>query len=179
MLKIYLTDLAAYNNGYLIGKWVDLPLEQNELNKEVQQILTDGSTACGYGETHEEWFITDYEWEDVKLFDMDEYANLEELNKKIQLLQELDPSQLKAVRFLLFEGITTDVVEAIEKADDVIVYEDTTILDRAYELLEECYDVEKLPSIIQNNIDYDGIARGLEMDGTYVVLDDDVFEYAG
>lgn len=25
MLKIYLTDLSAYNKGYLFGEWISLP----------------------------------------------------------------------------------------------------------------------------------------------------------
>lgn len=31
MLEIFITDLCAYNNGFLIGKWITLPLSGNEL----------------------------------------------------------------------------------------------------------------------------------------------------
>ena len=63
MLKVYITDLAAYNSGYLIGEWVTLPIEREELTNGIQQILQLGCVDCGNSETHEEWFITDYDWE--------------------------------------------------------------------------------------------------------------------
>ena len=45
--------------------------------------------------------------------------------------------------------------------------------------MQECYEVDKLPPIIANNIDYKGIARELDYDGTYWEIDGDVFEYVG
>ena len=36
MCSIYLTDLAAYNNGYLVGEWLELPLSSNELEQAVK-----------------------------------------------------------------------------------------------------------------------------------------------
>ena len=27
-MKIYLTDLKAYNSGHLVGEWINLPIEQ-------------------------------------------------------------------------------------------------------------------------------------------------------
>lgn len=34
MMKIYLTNLGKYNEGQLVGEWVELPVSQEEL-KEV------------------------------------------------------------------------------------------------------------------------------------------------
>jgi hypothetical protein len=33
--------------------------------------------------------------------------------------------------------------------------------------------------LIINHIDYDGIARDLELDGNYTVIENDVYEYHG
>ena len=30
-MKIYLTDLKAYNSGHLVGEWINLPIEEIEL----------------------------------------------------------------------------------------------------------------------------------------------------
>lgn len=55
--KIYLTDLSSYNNGKLIGKWVVLPLSNEELSNEIKEVLSMDND----GDIHEEYFITDYE----------------------------------------------------------------------------------------------------------------------
>jgi len=49
----------------------------------------------------------------------------------------------------------------------------------AYDLLQECYELDKLPPLIVNNIDYEGVARELDYDGTYWEVEGDVFEYCG
>lgn len=38
MLKIYLTNLGKYNEGYLIGEWVTLPVDDDELEEVKQRI---------------------------------------------------------------------------------------------------------------------------------------------
>ena len=183
MLKVYITDLAAYNKGFLIGEWVTLPIEEIELDLVLNKVLRGGEAICAmeYGyELHEEMFISDYEWEDgIELFEVEEYSNIVELNKNTEPLQGLSIQELKAVRFILDEGITSDVNDAIKELDDVIVYEDTTMVDLAYSILEDCYEVYKLPSIIANHIDYNEVARTLEYESRYTKVNDDIFEYIG
>lgn len=178
MLKIYLTDLQAYNEVFLVGKWINLPLTGFELSQAISEVLTKGESICGT-DNHEEYFITDYEWGDLDLYPIDEYENIHELNSNMELLSELDTHKLKAVAFLLSEGITVDLEDAIERSEDVIVHQDQNLEDVAYELLEECYGVHNLEPLIANNIDYEGVARELEYDGTYWEIGDDVFEYIG
>ena len=49
-VKIYLTNLAQYNAGRLVGKWLELPVSEEELARELQAVLG----------RNEEYFITDY-----------------------------------------------------------------------------------------------------------------------
>ena len=51
------------------------------------------------------------------------------------------------------------------------------ISDVVYELLNDYYELSQLPSLIINHIDYDGIARDLELDGNYTVINNHVYEY--
>jgi hypothetical protein len=181
MLSIFTTDLAAYNKGFLYGDWFTLPVSDDELSKEIDKVLKGGEAICAieYGyELHEEYFITDWEWEDVELFEISEYTNLFKLNQQLQQLQDLQQHQLKSISFLLSEGIASDIDDAIEKSDDVIVYENTTMEQLAFDLMGELYGIDyKLPSIIANNIDYNGIARELEYEGRYFCIGDDIYEY--
>ena len=179
MLKLFITDLSAYNNGFLVGEWVTLPLSGKELYLAIQQVLSEGEYLCQSDVTHEEIFITDYEWVGLELFNVGEYDSPWDVNDDVGKVSDLTPLQQKAVAFLLGEQLTYEVDDAIAKADDVIIHENQSLEDVAYELMQECYEVDKLPPIIANNIDYEGIAKDLEYDGTYWEIDGDVFEYVG
>lgn len=52
-ISIYLTNLGKYNEGCLIGEWVNLPITNEELEEVKERI--------GINEYYEEWFIADYE----------------------------------------------------------------------------------------------------------------------
>ncbi len=177
MLKIYITDLEAYNNGALVGKWVELPLSKEEIDNELQEVLDKGKAVVN-GYNHEEYFITDYEWEDGAIFEVDEYSNLDNLNERVEQLEELDHDQLKAVQFLLDEQLAKDITEAIEKIDDVIIHQEQSMSDIAYNLIEECYNTDDIPSILLNHIDYEAIGSDLLLDGSYFIgTDGDIIEY--
>ena len=178
MLQVYLTDLAAYNAGSLVGRWVQLPLDTFELSQAISEVLTEGEYAIGE-EDHEEYFITDYEWDDIDIKEIDEYENLYELNGELKLLSDLSKEKLKAVKFLLDEGITSDIGDAISRADDVTIYHNYCMEDVAYDFIDSTYNLKDLPELIANNIDYDGIARDLEQDGTYWEIGGNVYEYIG
>ena len=46
MLKVYITDLSAYNQGFLEGKWVDLSISEEELSNEIKEVLENGAKVC-------------------------------------------------------------------------------------------------------------------------------------
>ena len=54
MLQVYLTDLAAYNAGSLVGRWIQLPLDTFSLSQAIAEVLTEGEYAVD-GEDHEEY----------------------------------------------------------------------------------------------------------------------------
>lgn len=147
-MEIFITDLAAYNNGYLIGEWVSLPMNQDDLKAKINEILTIGAEACGDNE-HEEIFLTDYECDYLEI---GEYDNIFKLNEIAEQADGLNDHELKMVRFLLRNGLVKDFEEALEKYEDVIIHEDSTMEDVAYGFLNECYNLNDLPSIIANNI---------------------------
>lgn len=175
-MKIYLTDLKAYNSGHLVGEWINLPIEEIELKDKIEAILIKGSYICGYNETHEEYFITDWECE---FFDIKEYDNPYELNKKAFKIEELDSEDKSKMGFLLDNNLASNLDDAIEKYQNVIIYKTTTMKEVAKEYIEEHFELDNLPSIIRNNIDYNEIAKELNMNGNYFIVNDSVFEYIG
>lgn len=178
MINIFITDLSAYNHGNLVGRWINLPLSSFELSQALSEVLTEGEHITSES-NHEEYFITDYEWSNIDIKDVDEYDNIYDLNAEVLLLSALDSDKLKAVKFLLDEGITIDIEDAISRAEDVTIHQKQSMEDVAVELIESCYNLKDIPDLIVNNIDYDGIARDLEHDGTYWDINGDVYEYIG
>lgn len=176
MLNIFLTDLVAYNNGYLVGEWLILPLEQEELKANIKEILAKGEEVCG-DKFHEEWFITDWEWEDISIFPVEEYENIYALNEKIKLIEEsIEPYQYKIVKVLLDKGFVDTLENAIEKIDDVIVYENSSMTDIAEQYIEEYTDLNGYHPLIVSHIDYEGIGRDLELEGNFFKENSDIFQ---
>ena len=172
-MEIYITDLAAYNNGHLIGEWVSLPMDEDDLKTKIDEILAIGVQACE-DDDHEEIFITDYECD---FMNIGEYDNPFKLNEIAEQIDGLNDHEIKMVKFLLQNGLVKDFEEALEKYEDVIIHENSTMEDVAYEFVNECYNLDSLPSIISNNIDYQSIARDMEIDGNYFEQDGDIYEY--
>ncbi len=154
-IKIYVADLAEYNNGNLVGKWITLP--NDNLWSEVQEML--GS--------NEEWAIHDYE----APFSISEYADLDELNTIAEQYQELDVQEIKKINYLMdYQGET--MAKALEHQEDVHIYEQTTYLELAYDQVDEGLFGE-VPDHLVNYLDYEMIARDLECD--YVQINNDLY----
>jgi hypothetical protein len=165
-MKVFLTDLAAYNNGELVGKWLELPMSEDELQNSIKEVLKDG----------EEYFITDYECDYMRV---EEYSNIQELNEIAEQMSELDEDEIKIVNFLMTYGYAGNLDEALENIENVRIYEDMTMEDIAEQYIEECYNLDDMPSIIANNIDYKSIAVDMEIEGNYQKIDSDIYEYIG
>ena len=171
MLKIYISNLAAYNSGRLIGEWIDLPC--SDLADAIQAVLLEGQRVCGDVLPHEEFFITDFEWDDdgmSKAYSVSEYSDPNKLNKVAEELSKLDEFERLQVQFLLYEGYEFEY--AIENYSDVTIfdYRSSTSFKDVYELLAEdlvdegCFG--EIPANLTYYIDYSAIGRDLSMDYT-------------
>ncbi|MDP2077341.1 MAG: antirestriction protein ArdA [Sulfuricurvum sp.] len=171
MLKIYVSDLAAYNSGRLIGEWIDLPC--SDIADSIQAVLLEGQRVCKDALPHEEFFITDFEWEDTgmgKACSVSEYSDPYKLNQIAEELSALDEFERLQVQFLLYEGYEFEY--ALQNHDDVTIYDyrSSTSFKDVYELLAEdlvdegCFG--DIPSNLTYYIDYSAIGRDLSMDYT-------------
>lgn len=140
-LKIYLTNLGKYNEGELVGEWVELPVDEDELEEVFKRIgISDEPDADG--RIYEEYFITDYE-SDIDGLTVDEYESLDRLNEIAEAIENLDDWDLQ---------IFKNAVEAgYEDADDIENFDP----DR-YRLYEGVYDDESLGEYIIDEL-YGGV----------------------
>ena len=90
-MQIYLTNLSQYNNGFLIGEWLELPCSTDELHDALSRVLGQ----------NKEYFITDT---DGIPFEVSEYDDLYGLNEKLEQYEALDDHEHLCVAFLLSEG---------------------------------------------------------------------------
>lgn len=152
MIKVFITNLAKYNEGYLIGDWITLPLPPEELDESIEEILMDD----------EEYFITDYETE--LPMDIGEYTCVYNLNELAEQLDYLNDHDLKKVKALLEWGAYRDLEDAIDNVDNYILYEDIDDeRDLAWYVLGELYP--DVPDNIKSYIDTKRFGRDLAMDG--------------
>lgn len=168
MMNIYLTNLGKYNEGQLVGEWVELPVSEEELEKVMQRI--------GINAQYEEWFITDYET-DVPGLEIGEYDNVEELNAQAEQLEDMGDYEAKAMSAMLEDGYSFD--DAIEnvQAGNYRIYSDChDMTDIAYEVVEECGYLNNVPENVARYFDYEAFGRDLGIEGTFYFEDDDAVE---
>ena len=158
MLKIYLTNLGKYNEGCLIGEWVSLPVDDDELEEIKKRI--------GINQYYEEMFITDYE-SDIDGVKVHEYDNIKALNELAEALEELDENEIEIVSALLSEGYSIN--EAIEKKDDCYIYFDCNDMeDVAMACCEECGTLEAIPEDLRCYFDFAAFGRDMEYSSHFV-----------
>ena len=148
-VRIYLTNLAQYNAGRLIGQWLDLPLSEEELDTALKKVL--GSD--------EEYFITDFEAD----FRIEEFENLTELNEFVENLEELNEHDQEKVIYLI-NCIGYKRPDALERFEDVIYYQGMTLEEVAEEIVEDGM-LGKLSDTVKGYLDFEKIARDLSFDG--------------
>lgn len=161
-MKIYLTNLGKYNEGELVGEWVELPALEEELEKVFERI--------GINEEYEEYFITDYECD---LYEVGEYENIDKLNDIAERIKELDEEGSKVVKALI-QKLDYTLDEAIDKVNsgDYMIYNNCeNMTDVAYQVVEECGYLENVPDNVARYFDYESFGRELGIGGNYIFLD--------
>lgn len=163
MMRIYLTNLGKYNEGELVGEWVDLPIEKENLQEVFKRIGIDGKQ-------YEEYFITDYECD---FYEIREYESISILNEIAEKLDNLDDEQEQVVKVLMSE-CGYDLDDAIEKAEsgDYRIYSNCdNMTDVAYIVIEECGYLDNAPEFLSRYFDYEAYGRDLGIEGSFHFLD--------
>lgn len=160
-IKVFVTNLGKYNEGELIGEWLDLPATDDEIDELLSRI--------GINSQYEEYFISDYET-DIAGLAIDEYDSLSEVNDYAAQLVSLDEEEIMCVEAMLENG--SSIEEALDGYQDCIIWRDCRdMTDIAYEVVEESGLLDSMPENLRNYFDYEALGRDLEYEGRYVFLD--------
>jgi len=176
-MRVYITDLEAYNNGHLVGEWYTLPMSSDELAEAIENELYKGKQICESDHHHEEYFITDYECDYMKI---DEYADLERLNVIAEDMDRLDEHEQTAVKLLLENYVVSDIEEAIENIDNIHCTGETKMEDVAYNYIEETGALKDMPESLQFYFDYESLGKDMEINGSFYTDENgNIWEYIG
>ena len=159
-LKIYLTNLGKYNEGELIGEWVDLPVSDEELQEVFKRIGISDQPDPETGSIYEEYFITDYESE-VPGISVGEYDSISDLNELAETIDQFDEWDLKIFKNACEAGFIDE--SDIDNFDPsrFILYNDVyTPQDLGYALVEQYGDIEDIGSdMLEQCFDMEAFGR--------------------
>ena len=173
--RIYIANLGKYNEGKLVGGWIDLPFSEDELNELFVEIGLgeydeDGEYVHGKevnGVVYEEYAIHDYET-DIENYKIGEYEDLEELNELFQRVQDLDNYERDKL-YACIEATGYKLEQCLELVEDesVDLYGDCdTLADLAEQFFNDGYYGE-CSKELSNHIDFESLGRDLRFDNYY------------
>lgn len=163
MLKIAITNLGKYNEGYLIYEWLKLPFYDEEDFDEVLEKI-------GINEEYEEFFISDYE-SDFEGLKVEEYEDIKELNYKMQDIARLNNYDLEKFKAMIEWIGFEEAFEELNNIDDFNFYEgihsDYDIGYAYFDILG--YDTQENQMLVRY-FDYEAFGRDirLESNGDFV-----------
>ena len=170
-MRVYITDLEAYNNGHLVGAWYELPMNEDLLAEGIENELQKGKNICNSAHYHEEYFITDYECDYMKI---DEYDSLTKLNEIAQKMNSLEMQERTAVKLMLENYIVNSIDEAIKNIDNMVCTGEENMEDIAYNYIEESGALQGMPESLQGYFDYEALGRDMEIEGSYFRDDENI-----
>lgn len=148
--RIYVACLAAYNNGYLHGAWIDAAQDAWAIYDEVQVMLRASPVAGA-----EEWAIHDYEgFGGVRV---EEYDSFDRVSALASFIVEHG-----AIGAALLDHYSGDLEEAQEALSDRYMGEHASLADYLQEMTEE---TTAIPPQLQYYIDWQAMARDAEING--------------
>ena len=144
----FLTNLSDYNNGTMTGRWVSFPMTEKELAKALESV--------GIDDEHE-YFFTDWDCEiDCEFGEFENILAVNELARELEEVEDID--HLEAY----IEATGYELKEAIENYESSTFYPNMELIDIAYEIVNDCYN---LPEFALTYFDYEAFARDLSFDG--------------
>ena len=163
----FLTNLGRYNEGVLVGEWVQFPTTAEELRRVFERIGI--GSKDDFGQSYEEWFITDYDCYVDGLYDkLGEYENLDELNYLASKLNEMSQDEYERFQAVLrmgeHAGSLQEIINLTENLDCYDVSPDIHDHDDLGRYYIEELDAMQVPEHLRNYIDYAAYGRDIALE---------------
>jgi antirestriction protein len=153
--KIYVADLAAYTNGKLHGVWINALSELDEMFDSIKDMLKTSPERYA-----EEYAIHDYEGFDG--CSLSEYQSIESVRKIAMFLDENPDLGVELLSYF-----NNDIKQAKNATLDNYQGCYDSLADYAQAITE---DSTSIPSYLNYYIDYERMARDIEMSGEIFMI---------
>lgn len=148
-IRIYVADSAAYNAGRLHGKWIDATLDVDGIHDQINDILRSSPEPDA-----EEFAIHDYEG--FGQGGVSEYEGIESVHAKAVFIEEHGDLGVELISHFCGD------LEDASKAPENYCGEYRSLEDYAE---EQTASTTEIPEHLVCYIDYDAMARDIEMNG--------------
>lgn len=169
LVRVFLTNLGKYNEGELVGKYVDI--DENSTMDDFEEDFKD--TEIGIYEEYEEYdeyFITDYE----SPFEIGKYENLQSIIDKCKKCDEI--LKRNSISEEVLDSLLQEYdIEDLQNADIYLHSGVFSIADIAEEYVNECYNLYKMGHLAYY-IDYEKLGRDMALEGDFVETKEGVVE---
>lgn len=155
---VWIGNLGMYNEGYLIGGWLELPVSEDELDEFLKDTVK-------INEYYDEYSLFSYE-SDLPIELETCSFNIYILNKCIKKIEQLTDYEYEALCAYLSSGFSTDLeddIEFIKNRDYIFVPNIEDCSDYAYDVLVEYSGFDDFRWLV-NYIDLEELGKDL-MDG--------------
>lgn len=163
MFRIFLTNLGKYNEGELVGEWVDLPCYELD---DVLERIGISPLPDEKGRYYEEYFITDYE-NDFGIA-VGEYMPLSQLNELAEAVDGADPDIMAAL--VAHETEWQEAVRIYEDGEYLIWEDCSSMAEVAERMADETGELrqwERAGFPVQY-IDWEMWGRDLDIEGVFL-----------
>lgn len=175
-IRGYITNLGKYNEGELVGKWIDFPINDDELEEELKSIGVSNKPDKD-GNFYEEFFFSDWETDldGAVLRGLGEYEDVSKVNERAEWLESLGDDEAEGVAAFMDDGYSID-----ELMDTTIIHiGESGFSDSGRDRKIGEYYLEEvgLPRNAESYFDYEAFGRDVRLE--YYPEDDDAPETAG
>ena len=179
MISVFITNLGKYNEGELVGEWLELPTTPAQVKQCFKRIGIDGIN-------YEEFFLTDYESTVYGVSDyIGEYSNLKELNYLASKLEELSNADIEFYEAIVnIDEHTNSIMDLINLVDNLDYFQCLSNISDEYDLgfywIAEsgCYSLKELDNL-NNYFDYERYGHDITLEQNDTFYSGNYIYYAG
>jgi antirestriction protein len=161
--RIYVASLSDYNNGRLYGRWIDADQPAESIREQIAEMLSLSTEPQAI-----EWAIHDWDnFGNLRLSEHEDIDALAEVACDISIYGPVFASLLSYLGGLSYVQLALRFMHEAYHGD----YDSLT--DYAQEIVEAFHQdvLKSLPSFIRYHIDFDGIARDMELNGDLITFE--------
>lgn len=171
-IKGWICNLGKYNEGYLVGEWIEFPIDKEELKAVYKRIGIGASDECGG--VYEEVFFAD--WDCSCNLGFGEYTSIKEVNEIAERLDELDVVDDIAEAIIDYCNDLNEALDILERERYMKWPGCEDMTDVARKHIKEYYDLDTIPETFAEYFDYEAYGRTLETCGTFIAYENGYLE---